>query len=1148
MSLRYNIGCFLKNVYHAIPLSDDKKIAISHKLFENLSPLLGWTQPYKNWAATNAKPQVLLAQPETQTVTAPPTAIPSVEASELKTDDARGKSGTDSDPYLQQLFNQAVGSPDYCPSYVPYKKNDVDISALSIKPVAFYLPQFHPFDENDEWWGKGFTEWTNVSKAVPQFAGHYQPHLPGELGFYDLRLPEIMKRQVELAKNYGIYGWCFHFYWFGGKRLLEKPLNQFLQDPGLDLPFCLCWANENWTRRWDGSENEILMAQDHSPEDDLDLIKELAKAFSDPRYIRIYGRPVLIVYRASILPDAKATTERWREHCIDIGIGNPYLIAAQSFEVMDPRPYGFDAAVEFPPHQHAGSILNHNVTLANPEYKGFVLDYRELAEQYCNRSLNQPYTVFKTIAPGWDNEARKPGRGHSFHHFSLSKYANWLDRACTATLEYNSPSENLVFINAWNEWGEGAHLEPDRKYGYGYLEATMRTVARVSKLPESERILVVSHDAFPAGAQFLVKNISRELGSSFDLPVDIVTLGDGPMVSAFEKYAAVYSLGGVDPQGPEARCLADKLYVQGARLAIVNTTASGMFAKILKEVGFVVIALVHELPGMLEKNHLRAHAAALAANSDHLVFAASQVVDGFVKLAPDLAQEKIHIRPQGTYKRNKLIQSHDREYLRHKLRTQLHIEAGAQIVLGVGYGDHRKGVDLFVESGIRVCSRTPNVHFVWVGNLEPGRFELGVTAKVNESSVSEQFHFVGHTPETDIYYAGADVFALTSREDPFPTVVLEALEVGVPVVGFEGAGGFTELLSRDCGLLAKAFDPMAFAACIETLLADKVLHHAFGAHGEDIVRNEFSFTDYVSYLLSLGRNEQKKVSVIVPNFNYARHLDGRIRSIFSQTYPVHEVIVLDDASTDESLRVLRTLKDELGEKIRIAENQTNSGSVFRQWEKGVKMATGDLIWIAEADDLASATFLEEVAQAFYDPEVVMSYCQSKQIDSDGKVLDESYLHYTSEISDKWLHPYKEEGIKEICSALSIKNTIPNVSAVLFRRDAILNVITESIEEISKYKIAGDWLTYCLTLEAGKISFSSRPLNLHRRHAASVTIGSNNRLHMREILEVQRLLRRKYNCPPEVEEAARSYSKKIYEQFGLSKQCPNLEDDHELPGI
>src|SRR6266478_229140 len=190
---------------------------------------------------------------------------------------------------------------------------------MKIRPIAFYLPQYHTIPENDIWWGKGFTEWTNVVKARPQFKGHYQPHLPGELGFYDLRLEEVRQRQAALAREYGLYGFCYYHYWFNGRRILERPFKEVLASGKPDFPFCLCWANENWTRVWDGGGQDVLLQQHYSAEDDRQHIRWLANAFRDPRYIRIGGRPLFLVYRTELLPDPARTAAIWRNEVAKAG-------------------------------------------------------------------------------------------------------------------------------------------------------------------------------------------------------------------------------------------------------------------------------------------------------------------------------------------------------------------------------------------------------------------------------------------------------------------------------------------------------------------------------------------------------------------------------------------------------------------------------------------------------------------------------------------------------------------------------------------------------------------------------------------------------------------------------------------------------------
>jgi lipopolysaccharide biosynthesis protein len=376
------------------------------------------------------------------------------------------------------LINTASGHEST--DYVPISQMESPIGLAPIKLVAFYLPQFHPIPENDEWWGRGFTEWTNVSKAVPQFVGHYQPHLPGELGFYDLRVPEVQKRQIELACKYGIHGFAFYYYWFNGKRLLEKPMDIFFADKENKFPFCIFWANENWTRRWDGKDEDILIAQNHSPESDLVFIRDIEPYLRDERYIRIDGKPVLLVYRVQLFPEPAETARRWREYCRATGIGEIYLIAGQVYGFEDPRVAGFDAAVEFPPHNLNMQRINDKVQLSNPIHDGPIFHYRDFANFYSHKKMEPEYELFKTVAPNWDNEPRKPGKGYSIAFSTPSLYQRWLMDVCKYTLNNKQQEKRFVFVNAWNEWAEGAHLEPDRKFGYGYLQATQNVLELIS--------------------------------------------------------------------------------------------------------------------------------------------------------------------------------------------------------------------------------------------------------------------------------------------------------------------------------------------------------------------------------------------------------------------------------------------------------------------------------------------------------------------------------------------------------------------------------------------------------------------------------------------------------------------------------------------
>lgn len=402
--------------------------------------------------------------------------------------------------------------------FAPWRSGTLP-TPLPATVVAFYLPQFHPIPENDAWWGKGFTEWHNVTRALPQFEGHVQPRLPGELGFYDLRLVDAMRRQMQLARDYGVGAFCSYFYWFAGKTLLEAPLQQWLADPSLDLPLCLCWANENWSRRWDGRADDILIGQRHSPADDLAFIEHAARYLTDLRYLRVDGKPLLLVYRPGLLPDPKATAQRWREWCRVNGIGEIHLAYVQSFDRVDPRTIGFDAAVEFPPNNTTPAPITARQHLLNPDYCGDVHDWRELARQ----SMAQPepaYPRYPGVNPGWDNEPRRSGGGRVFAHASPRGYRDWLRHAIGAA-QRRFPAQPLVFVNAWNEWAEGAVLEPDTRLGYAWLDATRQALQPMP--PADPRPCAVMHIWYPE----LLEELAAALrASGIDWRIVITTAGE----------------------------------------------------------------------------------------------------------------------------------------------------------------------------------------------------------------------------------------------------------------------------------------------------------------------------------------------------------------------------------------------------------------------------------------------------------------------------------------------------------------------------------------------------------------------------------------------------------------------------------------------
>lgn len=348
------------------------------------------------------------------------------------------------------------------------------------RTIAFYLPQFHPIPENDDWWGKGFTEWTNAAKAKPLFPGHYQPHVPADLGFYDLRVPETRNAQAEMAREYGIEAFCYYHYWFGGKRLIERPFNEVLESGQPDFPFCLCWANQTWTGIWHGEPNRILIEQTYPGMDDhSNHFDYLQSAFKDKRYLCVDGKPVFVVYDPEALPNSINVTNFWRERAIQIGLPGLFLMAVHNSPDWDPKSAGFDAVVisRLPPRR---KYLKEWTTWKNPfrKLKYWYADWRKLPTIHQHLFISDnlvPDPVsgiesYPCVIPNWDNTPRSGQNGLVLTGSTPELFGSNLRKACERVK--NLPAERrFVFIKSWNEWAEGNHLEPDLRFGHQYLES-----------------------------------------------------------------------------------------------------------------------------------------------------------------------------------------------------------------------------------------------------------------------------------------------------------------------------------------------------------------------------------------------------------------------------------------------------------------------------------------------------------------------------------------------------------------------------------------------------------------------------------------------------------------------------------------------------
>lgn len=366
---------------------------------------------------------------------------------------------------------------------------------MTSRVIAFYLPQFHPIPENDVWWGRGFTEWRNVARAAPRFRGHHQPQLPADLGFYDLRVPETRADQALLAREHGIHGFCYYHYWFGDRRLLGRPLDDVLSSGAPDFPFCLCWANESWTRSWDGRERDVLIKQDYSSENYSKHISWLLKVFSDRRYITVDGKPIFIIYRPADIPELEKMVRDWRAAARAEGYPGLFMIGVRSGFMRDlpesVRRAELDALLDFQPNAAdfprprswtTGLLEFAKRRLPDRLYqylktRGTAIKrvhYGDMVEAIMRRGLSKEQTTLPCVFPSWDNTPRRR-TPTVIQNLDPGAYERWL-RHSIASVAENSVDERLVFINAWNEWAEGCHLEPDLRLGRAFLEATRRAI------------------------------------------------------------------------------------------------------------------------------------------------------------------------------------------------------------------------------------------------------------------------------------------------------------------------------------------------------------------------------------------------------------------------------------------------------------------------------------------------------------------------------------------------------------------------------------------------------------------------------------------------------------------------------------------------
>ena len=343
--------------------------------------------------------------------------------------------------------------------------------------VAFYLPQFHPIPENDAWWGTGFTEWTNTAKARPLFRGHYQPHVPADLGFYDLRVPETRAQQAEMAERFGIEGFCYYHYWFAGKRLLNRPFDEVVASGKPKFPFCLCWANQTWSGVWHGLKDKILIAQTYPGERDHRAhFETLLPAFRDIRYIKVEGKPLFLIFLPHEIPEPKATLALWRQMAREAGLEGIYFVGNSTAQKPeDFRDMGFDATVQGPNIKFRPWVKTWRKPLARIKQsidlrRGIPhrFDMGNFFEQ--NKPGRQNWPSYPSLVHAWDNTPRSGSRGIVYENATPQLFKKMLQLAIDS-VSHEPEGKRLIFLKSWNEWAEGNHLEPDLRDGMAYLDA-----------------------------------------------------------------------------------------------------------------------------------------------------------------------------------------------------------------------------------------------------------------------------------------------------------------------------------------------------------------------------------------------------------------------------------------------------------------------------------------------------------------------------------------------------------------------------------------------------------------------------------------------------------------------------------------------------
>lgn len=912
--------------------------------------------------------------------------------SENKIADLTGLSDSE---FHSMLYDQYVRNSlaQFHPSeYVEIAKSPPGPAGGDMKLIAYYLPQFHPFPENEEWWGKGFTEWRNVARAFPLFDGHYQPRVPGELGYYDLRAPQVMKRQVELAKLYGISAFCFHFYWFAGKRLMELPVDHYLATPELDLPFSFCWANENWSRRWDGSENDILIAQQHSPADDIAFLHEVERYFRDPRYLRIDGRPVLTIYRPSLLPNALETTERLRTEARKLGYPDLYLISTNSFGFLDYQAFGFDALSEFPPHNVNTPNLQGRLRLSKYRSGWRIRHYADVVANERGRSVQAGKVHHPGVMPSWDNSARRPAGGEIIHGSTPALFGKMLDHAIHRA-QANPVGQRLVFINAWNEWAEGAYLEPDAKFGYAYLQECVNALVRYENTrggqviktdllmaSGAKRILLcshhVGHELFGGERSFL--DVAKALfENGFNVSVVLPNRTNAEYVEALKQYSTevrIISYSQWNRKGPGSLSSVPTFLE-----AIDDFKPDLVYANTIVITAPLMAARVRSIPTIVHAREIIKHDPELC---DQIGLEAEAIVSQVWRSADHIiANSDATARCFGEPERMTVIPN---------------------VVSDEGLGEANESSDGFVRFGIissnlpkkgfedvielaRLCEHTvPKARFLVIGSTQRELIAKYVAGKLESPSNVE---FVDYQSQAiDAIRRINVVLNFSHFQESFGRTILEGMVAARPAIVYNW-GAVAELVEHGKTGFVIPFKALhAAVPFVKQLCENEELLKEMSLSARARAVSNYSFGEFSRNLggacrqlidrsavrpdryskvrgARLSKIENATIDIVVCVHNAIDDVRRCIPSVIDNLQDNHRLIIVDDGSDSETQRYLEDIASSLPGII-LRRNEYAVGYTVAA-NLGLSTSEASLVILLNSDTIVTSGWAEKMADAVF---------------------------------------------------------------------------------------------------------------------------------------------------------------------------------------